>query len=111
MGIPLKGLSRGELLNLQKRVEKALIRLQKADKKKALAAAQAAAKQHGFSLDELTTGGAGNGRKAKKTSVKGVPKYAHPKDPSITWTGKGRRPQWIVDAMDKGKKLSAFEIK
>ena len=27
-----------------------------------------------------------------------APKYRNPKDPSQTWTGRGRRPTWIVEA-------------
>ena len=28
--------------------------------------------------------------------VKGIPKYRSSIDPSLTWTGKGRKPEWVV---------------
>ena len=49
------------------------------------------ARASGFSVAELF------GRKGKNGS-KGVAKYRNPKDPSQTWTGRGRRPLWMVSA-------------
>ncbi len=114
MTISLKGMTRRELQALAARVEKAIAKLVKADKKKALEAASAAAKAHGFSLADLTGGaapGPKNGRKTRKSGPKNPPKYRHPSDATITWTGRGRRPDWIKDALAKGRKLANFEIK
>ena len=49
------------------------------------------AKASGFSVSELF-----GGRKSKGSKI--APKYRNPKDPSQTWTGRGRRPNWIVEA-------------
>ena len=49
------------------------------------------AKASGFSVSELF-----GGRKGKGSKI--APKYRNPKDPSQTWTGRGRRPNWIVEA-------------
>ncbi|MGD9667838.1 MAG: H-NS family nucleoid-associated regulatory protein [Hyphomicrobiaceae bacterium] len=45
-----------------------------------------------------------NGR--SKTAVK----YRNPKDRSQTWSGRGRKPLWLVEAVKKGAKLESFAI-
>jgi DNA-binding protein H-NS len=57
------------------------------------------ARASGFSVAELF-----GGRKGKNGS-KGVPKYRNTKDPSQTWTGRGRRPNWMVAAGGDGKRF------
>lgn len=102
----LKSMTRKELEGLKTRIEKALARLEKQDMKAALAAAEKAAKAHGFSLAEVTGAPqpAKRGPKpGKKPKQPGVPKYADPADKTKTWTGKGRRPDWFVAAMEAGK--------
>ncbi|OAV84564.1 hypothetical protein PTTG_31189, partial [Puccinia triticina 1-1 BBBD Race 1] len=47
------------------------------------------AESHGFSLSEFF--GRGHGSKAR-----GVAKYANPADRSQTWTGRGRKPNWVI---------------
>ena len=49
------------------------------------------ARASGFSVSELF-----GGRKSKGSKI--APKYRNPKDPSQTWTGRGRRPNWMVEA-------------
>lgn len=54
-----------------------------------------------------------SGKKAgrKKTRGKVPPKYRNPANPSETWTGRGRKPLWVVAALDSGKKLQDLAIK
>ena len=122
MAIDIKGLSRRELETLKTKIEKALEKMSKADMDKALKAAEAAAKEHGFSLSELTGGAAPaparRGRPPKsaakpkaKPAKTSKPKYAKPGEPSVTWTGKGRRPDWIKEGLAAGKSLADFAIK
>ena len=40
----------------------------------------------------------------------GVAKYANPENRSETWTGRGRKPNWLVDRLKKGAKMPDFEI-
>ena len=49
---------------------------------------------------------AGRGRKKAKSS----PKYANPDDRSQTWTGRGRKPNWLVARLKKGAKMDDFAI-
>lgn len=61
------------------------------------------AKAHGFKLDDLV-----GGRRSIKSI--GAARYANPDDPSDTWTGKGRKPNWLLARLKKGAKIEEFEI-
>ena len=105
MAVDVKKMTRKELEALRNRVDRQLQKLKSDDRKKARDAAEKAAKAHGFSLAELTGGvavKAVGGRKRKSVNV-GVPKYADPGNPSKTWTGKGRQPEWYKAAIAAGK--------
>lgn len=98
--INLSGFSRAELIELQKRIEKQMTQADKEERKAALAAAEAAARAAGFSLEELL------GKGPKGAKAKHPPKYMDP-NTGKTWSGRGRRPDWIKAA---GDDLSAYEI-
>jgi DNA-binding protein H-NS len=107
MTLDLNSMSRKELQKLAKDVEKAIATLADRERQTALAAAEKAAQEHGFSLADL---GAVSGSKGKKSKTVGIPKYRNPANPSQTWTGKGRRPQWIIDGEAAGRPMKDFEI-
>lgn len=92
----LKDMSLNDLKKLQKDVDKAIKNFEERQRKEALAAADEAARKLGYSLSELTG--------AKKTKSKAPAKYAHPENPSLTWTGRGRQPVWYKEALKSGKK-------
>lgn len=110
MAFDLSNMTKKQLEKLQKDVEKALADIENQERREAKKAAEAAAAKYGFSLAELT-GGAG-GKSARKSGVKnpGTPKFANPEDPSETWTGKGRQPQWYKDAIAAGTDPKTLEI-
>ena len=97
----LNSLSKKELVALQKEVATAIKMFDERKKKEAIAAAEAAAKEHGFTLSELT---------GKKSASKAPAKYANPANTSETWSGRGRRPAWVIAALDSGKDLADLEI-
>jgi DNA-binding protein H-NS len=99
----LDKMSYAELLKLQERIEAAIAakRVQEAATTKE--ALRTMAEKAGFSLNDLF-----GKRGAKKGS--GEAKYRNPKDTSQTWTGRGRKPNWLVDAVKKGAKLDSFAI-
>jgi DNA-binding protein H-NS len=41
---------------------------------------------------------------------KSAAKYANPENKSETWTGRGRKPNWLVARLKKGAKLEDFAI-
>ena len=94
-----------ELQATQKEVEAAIKGYEKKRKAEALAAAREAARAHGFSLEELM-----GGKGPAKSTTKGVAKYANPADPSQTWTGRGRQPGWVKDALAAGKSLDTMAL-
>lgn len=103
MNINLNAMSRKELLKLKRDVEKAIRAAEQKDKRKALEAAERAAAEFGFSLSELS--GA-----VKTRGSKATPKYRNPDNPSQTWTGRGRKPAWFLQAMARGVDISELEI-
>ncbi|QYX58705.1 H-NS histone family protein [Roseovarius sp. SCSIO 43702] len=44
----------------------------------------------------------------KKTKV--APKYRHPENPELTWTGRGRQPRWIKEHLESGGNVDDFLI-
>lgn len=102
----LNNLSLNDLKKLRSDVDKAISSYEDRQKKEALAAARAAAKEHGFDLGELM--GGTTGKSKSKGSV--APKYAHPENPELTWTGRGRKPKWVEAALDAGKTLEDLAI-
>ncbi|WP_170350763.1 MULTISPECIES: H-NS histone family protein [Ruegeria] len=105
MAISLDKMSRKELLELRDKVEIALKNAEKRDRKEALKAAEKAAAEFGFSLSDLS----GNGSKLPK-SPKANAKYKNPSNPEQTWSGRGRKPQWVHDALKAGADISDLEI-
>jgi DNA-binding protein H-NS len=112
----LKSMSRKELEKLLTDVKKALHTAQARDRRDARKAAERAAAEFGFSLNELEDETPKKEKKvkapkkAKKASKPSVAKYADPSDPSRTWTGKGRQPNWYRTAIEKGIDPASFEI-
>jgi DNA-binding protein H-NS len=107
MAIDLVSMSRKDLLKLQKDVEKALKAVEQKDRSDALKAAERAVAEYGFTLDEVNA--APRGAKSGK-GVKALPKYRNPAAPEQTWTGRGRKPGWIHDALAKGLDITDLEI-
>ncbi|WP_375572989.1 H-NS histone family protein [Seohaeicola saemankumensis] len=95
--IHLEEISLSELKSLHKQVTKAIESFEERQKKQALAELEAKANEFGFSLSELT--GATVAKKKRKSAP---PKYRHPDDASITWTGRGRHPDWFKEAVRAG---------
>lgn len=75
-------------------------------KEKALEEIIEFAKQRGLSLDELGF----SSSKKPQGSKPVASKYRNPEDPSMTWTGRGKRPKWVQAALDSGKTLDDLMI-
>lgn len=106
MAIPkIDKLSLAELQSLKKMVDKAIGQFEVRKRKEALAAIEAKAKEMGFSLNELT----GKPKGTAKAPAS-APKYRHPENASMTWSGRGRQPGWIKEGLASGKSLEDFAI-
>lgn len=102
--IDLETLSLKELKQLQKDVATAIENFQDRERNKALAEVEAFARERGLSPADLAALVA---RKGKRVSLA---KYANPADPSQTWSGRGRKPAWAIQALADGKSLSDLAI-
>jgi DNA-binding protein H-NS len=49
-------------------------------------------------------------RAPRRKYPKVLPKYYNPLSPSETWSGRGRKPRWLVAALKTGHKLDEFKI-
>ncbi len=109
MQFDLENMNRKELEKLRGDIDTALKRLTVRERKNALAAAEKAAREYGFSLAELRDDvPAAKGRRKSGGPV--AAKYRDPDDPTKTWSGRGRRPEWIKRALDSGKSLKDMEF-
>lgn len=106
----LNAMTLAELKSLEKKVAKAVLKFEDREKKKALSELKVKARELGFSLNELTGMESAKSAAAKKPGKKVPPKYANPADKTQTWTGRGRRPVWVGDALAAGKTLDDLMI-
>ena len=104
--VNLEKLSLEELRQLEKEVQSAIASFEKRKRNEALAAVAAAAKEHGFDLADLL----GDERPSKGRKQPLPPKYQHPDDPSKTWSGRGRQPEWMKGSLAEGKALDDLLI-
>ena len=103
--VKLDGLSIPELRNLIKDIEREIKQREVETKKQVLIQMKELAGQIGMTVEEVL---GARGNKVKKT--RGKPKYRNPADSEQTWTGKGKRPTWLKDAIQSGKTLQDMEI-
>lgn len=111
-----------ELGRLQSRVTAELNRRSIAAKKTALKRMKQVATEEGVSFEELvsaitvtdkpkkkTRSGQSSATHAKGRRPKVAPKYFHPENRKISWSGRGRKPQWVVDWLAQNKPLADLE--
>ena len=63
--------------------------------------------RHSEPADAQTLKGA---QRERRKYPRVYPKYRNPKEPSETWSGRGKRPLWLVAAMKSGRKIEEFRI-
>lgn len=100
----LEALSLSELKTMHKDIAEAITTCEDRQKAEARAKVEAFARELGYSLAELV------GSDAKPKRVPVAPKYRHPENPALTWSGWGRKPQWFMDALEAGKTTEDMAI-
>lgn len=100
-----------ELRALRTQIDRAISSFEDRKRRDALAAVEQAAREHGFALADLT-GKVGRGRRnaAPAPRTVGEAKYANPDEPTMTWSGRGRRPRWVSEQIEAGKSLDDLVI-
>lgn len=109
--INLTGYNIAELKGLQFDIEKTIKERQQGDVKEAREQILKIAQDLGVSVDELLTGSAGKSGKAKGSSgAKVAAQYQNPADKSQQWSGRGRKPQWVLNTIENGGTLKDLKI-
>ena len=97
--LPLK-----ELLKLQKDLAKAVSTYEDRQRFEARTKLDVIAKEMGYSLADLI------GAEVKYIRAPTVAKYRHPENAALTWSGRGRQPQWFADHINAGKDPSDLAV-
>lgn len=103
----LHTMTRAQLVKLRADVDKAISTLADRERRAAIEAAEKAAAAHGFTLAQLT---GTNGEKPRGRKSAAAAKYRNPANPAQTWSGRGRRPDWVNAALAQGKGLTDLAI-
>ena len=95
-----------ELRELRKSIDRAISSFEGRRRQEAISAAEQVAKEHGFKLAELVGGRrAGKAKGTDEGSSAPQAAYVNPDNPEQSWSGRGRRPGWVRDALAAGRKL------
>lgn len=96
----------GELKGLLFDVEKELKLRERRDTKAARERILAIARSAGVSVEELLASQGGRPRKqGSQPKQPPAARYRNPQDASQTWSGRGRKPGWVSEALAAGKRL------
>ena len=100
--IDLSKLSLEELQGLARDIEQEIIGRREADRERVIAQMRELAGSVGLSLEELLKQERGRERtRVPATSVR----YRHPENSALTWAGRGKRPQWVIEWLASGRTL------
>lgn len=102
-GIDLSKLSIDELQNLTRDIEVEIVNRRVMEKERVLNQMRELASSLGLSLEEFL-------RQEGISSNTVAVKYRHPENPALTWSGRGKRPTWMNEALASGRTLEEFLI-
>jgi DNA-binding protein H-NS len=94
----LAAMSLADLRNLQKSVTKAISTFEARQKAEAREKVEMLAKELGFTLAELAELKEPKRKRGPSTKI-----YRHPENPTLIWSGRGRKPSWFGAHVDAGK--------
>jgi DNA-binding protein H-NS len=100
----LEAMSLKELWQLQKDLAKAISTYEDRHKAEARAKVEAIAKEMGYSLTDLIA------VEVKTTYAPAAAKYRHPENAAVTWSARGRKPQWFADHINAGRDPSELTV-
>ena len=94
-----------ELIQQRDALNVQIAEMQQALRAEALAEIRARMREHQISVEDL----ASSGRSTQREKSKTAPKYRN-SETGKTWSGRGKRPQWIHDALADGQSLDKYLI-
>jgi len=102
-----------ELLAQQAELAKQIEEVRRNEVSRAIQQVQEIVQEYGLSLEEVFPGfktskpaRATSGARTTKSEIR----FRNPQNPSIGWSGKGRKPLWIVEGLAAGKSLQDFAV-
>jgi len=107
MSVDISGLSSSELKELIKDANGQLDAKAEQEKASLRSEVESLVKARGFTMAELY---GDRISKASKPKTKLPPTHHDPQNPSNTWTGRGRKPRWLVKALEGGGSIDDFKI-
>lgn len=98
MSADLEKMSYAELLALQTKTQELIEQQREQALFDVVAQVRELAEKNGIEISDIVAklGGNGSGEKTTKTRKKVQPKYQHPTDPDIKWSGQGMTPKWVL---------------
>jgi len=96
---------RPQLLQIMKEIPVELKSRDKSMRQELRKRVQKMVEEAGYSVDDVM-----NTNKTSKPKKTAPPKYRNPEDGSSTWTGRGRKPLWVLAALESGKSLDDLLI-
>ena len=92
------------LKEMRRSVDRAISSYETRKRKEALSALEQVAKDHGFKLSDLVADQK-PGKASRSVEPGAAAAYVNPENPDETWSGRGRRPRWVNDALTAGRAL------
>ena len=117
MAFDISNLTKKELIALRKKVDRAIESIDARTLDKARREARQLAQSYGLALGDLIEAPkshekSGTNPKARKPAKRGkvAPKYRDPANPKVTWSGRGRTPKWVSEALTGGATLADLAV-
>jgi DNA-binding protein H-NS len=117
MAFDISNLTKKELIALRRKVDRAIESIDARTLDKARREARQLAQSYGLALGDLIEAPKSNETsgakpKARKPAKRGkvAPKYRDPANPKMTWTGRGRTPKWVSEALADGATLADLAV-
>ena len=117
MKLNISNLTKKELIALRRKVDRAIESIDARNLDKARREAHQLAQSYGVALADLIEtpksrskfGAKPQARKpAKRRKV--APKYRDPANSEVTWSGRGRTPKWVTEALAGGASLEDLAV-
>lgn len=105
-GVDLSKLTIEELQDLAREIENEIVTRREADRERIVQQMRDLAASVGMTLEDFLRQERGRGRAVPSAAAV---KYRHPDNPALTWSGRGKRPNWVNEALASGKTLEDLQ--
>lgn len=98
-----------ELIAQKSEIERQIAEARRQERADAIAKVRALMAEQGLTAADLVSKSPASGRGSSTAGRKVAAKYRDP-ETGQTWTGRGLKPKWLAQALEKGKSLQDFAI-